>query len=84
MNIIGIELKNNCEVNLELAIEDKVAVELILNSCKVINNLMLNMVPHGMQFDFGYSVRFTDFSEDLNKYTAVWIINDDFSIKCRL
>lgn len=84
MNIIGIELKNNCEVNLELATEDKVTVELILNSCKVINNLMLNMVPHGMQFDYDYQARFTDFSEDLNKYTAVWIINDDFSIKCRL
>lgn len=84
MNIIGIELKNNCEVNLELATEDKVVIELILNSCKVINNLMLNMVPYGIQFGYGYQARFTDFSKDLNKYTAVWIINDDFSIKCKL
>lgn len=84
MNIIGIELKkDNQVISCELDPETDGTVKLILESCQKINK-SLRMVPHTMRFDFGFTVQFTDFSEDLNRYTAVWITNEDYSIKCKL
>lgn len=84
MNIIGIELKkDNQVISCELDPETDGTVKLILESCQKINKGLM-MVPHTMRFDFGFTVQFTDFSEDLNEYTAVWITNEDYSIKCKL
>ena len=84
MNIIGMELKKDDQViSCKLDPEIDRTIELILDSCRRINKDLI-MVPHTMHFDYGFAVRFTDFSEDLNEYTAVWITTEDYSIKCKL